>query len=225
MDVGFSYTAQVLAFLAVVLATGLILFGATSLADHRATSQLLILGAVAVFLGILTALLARPETLAEGPRLVPMVALFLSNTLRIAAAATVGFALARHVTSLGIALLIAAVATATDLFSVFAGPTKAMVEGNASALNFLLLIFPTFGQSLGFALGISDFVFLSLFIAASRLLGLRFTATVLGTCAGALLAMTTSLSLKIPLPALPFISLAFVLVNADLIIHSFFKRL
>lgn len=224
-DVGFSYAAQVLAFLVTVLATGLILFGFPSLAARLTTPRLLALGAVAVVLGVLAALLARPEALAEGPlRPIPLISLFLSDTLRIAAAATLGLALARHVTSPGVALLIAAVATATDLFSVFAGPTKAMVEGSAVALDFLLLIFPTFGQPLGFALGISDFIFLALFTSMSHLLGLRFTATVLGTCAGTLLAVTTSLLLERPLPALPFVSLAFVFVNADLILQSFLKR-
>lgn len=224
VDLGFSFAAQVSAFLVAVSATGLILFGFPSLAARTTTPRLLALGAVAVALGVLAALFARPEVLAEGPQPLSLISLFLSDALRIVAAVTLGLALARYVASPGVALLIAAVATATDLFSVFAGPTKAMVEESAVALDFLLLIFPTFGQPLGFALGISDFIFLALFTSMSRILELRFTATVLGTCAGTLLAMTISLLLERPLPALPFISLAFVLINADLIRNSLLKH-
>lgn len=224
VDTGFSYVAQVLAFCVAVSATGLILFGFSSLTASLSNPRLLAFAAATAVLGVFAALPARPEVLAEGPSPVPLLALFLSNTLRIAAAAALGLALARHVTSPGVALLIAAVATATDLFSVFAGPTKAMVEGDAPALDFLLVIFPTFGQLPGFALGISDFIFLALFIAMSRLLNLRYTATTIGVCAGTLLAMTTSLLLDRPLPALPFISLIFVLVNADIIFASLLKH-
>lgn len=221
---GFSYTAQILAFVISVLATGALLFGFPSLVNAIATPWLLGFGAVAAVLGGLSAILARPDVLLGGWAIVPLLALFVSNILRISAAAALGISLARHVASPAIALLIAAVATATDLFSVFAGPTKAMVEKSAPALDFLLVIFPTFGQALGFALGISDFIFLALFITMSRLLNLRHIPTTIAVCAGTLLAMTTSLLLERPLPALPFISLAFVLVNVDLILSSLFKR-
>lgn len=224
VDTGFSVATQVLAFAFAVLATGSLLFGFPSLIAGVSTPRLLTLGAFCAVLGVLAAIPARPEILADGPSAIPLLALFFSNTLRILAAAALGLALARHVTSPAIAFLIAAVATATDLFSVFAGPTKAMVEQGAPALNFLLVIFPTFGQPLGFALGISDFIFLALFIAVSRLLNLRYTATTVAVCAGTLLAMTTSLFLEIPLPALPFISLAFVIVNADLILAALVKH-
>jgi hypothetical protein len=82
--------------------------------------------------------------------------------------------LARHVNSIGVAFLVAAVATAADdLFSVLAGPTKAHVEEGSPALDFLLVIFPTFGQPLGFALGVANFFFLVLFAAVARYLSLR----------------------------------------------------
>lgn len=221
---GFSYTAQILAFVIAVFATGALLFGFPSLVSDTVTPWLLGFGATAAVLGGLAAIFARPDVLAEGWAVIPLLALFVSNILRISAAAALGISLARHVTSPAIALLIAAMATASDLFSVFAGPTKAMVEKNAPALDFLLVIFPTFGQALGFALGISDFIFLALFITMSLLLNFRHIPTTLAVCAGTLLAMTTSLLLERPLPALPFISLAFVLVNADLILASLLKR-
>jgi hypothetical protein len=88
--------------------------------------------------------------------------------------------LARHVNSIGVAFLVAAVATAADdLFSVLAGPTKARVEEGSPALDFLLVIFPPFGQPLGFALGVANFFFLVLFAAVARYLSLTASCTVI----------------------------------------------
>jgi hypothetical protein len=123
-----------------------------------------------------------------------------------------------------VVLLIVAVATVSDLFSVFAGPTKALVEEGSPVLDLLLVVFPTFGSALGFGLGVSDFVFLALFAAASGFLDLRYLATLLCTCFATFLAVTAGLLLERPLPVLPFIAIAFVLVNADLLLASLTRR-
>ncbi|HYQ84359.1 MAG TPA: hypothetical protein VEP28_10205, partial [Rubrobacter sp.] len=60
--------------------------------------------------------------------------------------------------------------------------------------------------------------------AASRFLDLRYAPTLLGVCFAAFLAVTAGLLLQRPLPALPFIATALVLVNADLIVASLAKR-
>jgi hypothetical protein len=65
---------------------------------------------------------------------------------------------------------------------------------------------------------------MALFAAAARFLDLRYAATLLGLCCAAFLAVTAGLLLQRPLPALPFIALAFVLVNADLIVASLTRR-
>jgi hypothetical protein len=189
-----------------------------------ATSRLLVLGAAAAAFGVLFALLARPENLESGSGFLLSFALSLANLLRILAAASVGISLARYVGSVGVVLLIVAVATVSDLFSVFAGPTRTLVEEDSPVLDLLLLVFPTFGSALGFGLGASDFVFLALFAAASRFLDLRYPATLLCTCFATFLAVTAGLLLERPLPALPFIAIAFVLVNADLILASLTRR-
>ena len=123
-----------------------------------------------------------------------------------------------------IALLVAGLAAA-DLFSVFAGPTRALVESGAPALDYLLLIFPTFGYPLGFALGLADFIFLTLFAALARHLeGLGTLPTLALGFAAVLLAMLTGLLLARPLPALPFIALSFVLTNASPLYKSSYDR-
>jgi hypothetical protein len=128
------------------------------------------------------------------------------------------------VSSVGVVLLIVAVAVGSDLLSVFAGPTRAFVEEDSPVLDVLVLIFPTFGSVLGFGLGVSDFVFLALFAAASRFLNLRYVATLICLCSAAFLAVTTRLLLGRPLPALPFVATAFLLANGDLILSSLAQR-
>ena len=217
-----SRTTRIAAYALVLAPVALVLDGSLLSARGHATSRLLILGAAAGASGVLLTLIARPENLENGSW--ALLFLALANLLRIVAAACVGISLARHVSSAGVALLIVAVATASDLFSVFAGPTKTLVEEDSPILYLLLLIFPTFGSPLGFGLGVSDFIFLSLFAAASRFLNLRYLATLLGLCLATFLAVTAGLLLERPLPALPFIAITFVLVNLNLILRSLGRR-
>jgi hypothetical protein len=214
--------ARVAAYALVLACVVSLLHGFLLATRSYATPRVLALGAAGS--GFLFAALARPENLEEGSGFLASFALFLADLCRILAAASVGVSLARHVSSAGVILLVAAVATASDLFSVFAGPTRTLVEEDSPILDLLLLVFPTFGSAPGFGLGASDFVFLALFAAASRFLNLRYPATLLCVCSATLLVMITGLLLERPLPAIPFVAGAFVLVNADLILASLMKR-
>ena len=215
---------RIVAYALVLAPIPLLLHGALVVSRDYSTSRLLAVGAAAAVIGLLSALVARPDNLWGGPGFLVLLALFVADLARILAAACVGISLARYVTSVGTALIIVVAAIASDIFSVFAGPTKALVREDSPLLDFLLLVFPTFGSPLGFALGLSDFIFMALFIAASRFLDLRYAATLIGVCSAAFLAVTAGLLLARPLPALPFIALAFVLVNADLILASLTRK-
>ena len=217
-----SRTARIAAYALVLAPVALLLNGSLLAARGHATPRLLILGAASGISGVLFALVARPDNLENGSG--ALLGLALANLLRIVAAACVGISLARYVSSVGVILLIVAVATASDLFSVFVGPTKILVEEDSPILDLLLLVFPTFGSPLGFGLGVSDFIFLALFAAASRFLDLRYLASLLGLCLATFLAVSAGLLLERPLPALPFIAIAFVLVNLDLILPSLTRR-
>lgn len=212
----------VAAYVLVLLPTGSLLYGLLVLAADSPVPKLLFLGVVAGTVGVATTYLGgRPEKLVEGPAPEPLALLFFADVLRMCAAACLGLALARCVISPGVALLIAGLATAADLFSVFAGPTRALVEKGVPALDYLLLIFPTFGYPLGFALGVADFIFLALFsTVAHRLEGLRPFITLSLGCAAVLLAMLVGLLLETALPALPFIALSFILANATPLYRS-----
>ena len=216
--------ARIVAYALVLVPIVPLLHGIFVAAGGYVTSQLLALGAVSGALGLSSAFLASPEDLESSSGIIVLLALSFADLSRILAAACVGIALARYITSVGVVLIIVLAAIASDLFSVFAGPTRALVQEDSPVLDALLLVFPTFGSALGFGLGVSDFIFLALFTAASRFLDLRYAATLLGICFAVFLAVTTGLLLQRPLPALPFIAIAFVLVNADLIVASLAKR-
>jgi len=216
--------ARIVAYALVFAPIPLLLHGFLVASEGFATSRLLILGAASAVIGFSSALAARPEHLAAGPGLLALLALCVADLARILAAACVGSSLARYITSVGTVLIVVVVAIAADIFSVFAGPTEALVRTESPLLDFLLLVFPTFGSPLGFGLGLSDFIFLALFAAVARFLDLRYAATLLGVCTAAFLAVTAGLLLARPLPALPFIAIAFVVGNADLIVASLVRR-
>ncbi|HET7479977.1 MAG TPA: hypothetical protein VFJ72_10740 [Rubrobacteraceae bacterium] len=208
-----SFTAHVVSYALALVPVAALIYGFPDLVRDLATPRLLTLGAVSATLGFLAALACRPDAFDAGPRLLPLALLYLANVLRLCAAASLGLALARYVISPGVALLIAVLAAVSDLFSVLAGPTKVLLSKGSPALDFLILVFPSFGAPLGFGFGLSDFVFLALFAYISLLLGLRYQTTLLFCSAAAMLAAVTALSLEQPLPALPFICLGFVLAN------------
>jgi hypothetical protein len=216
LTVAVRISAYALLFIPVTL----LLHGLVVASRDYATSRLLILGAVSAAVGFLSAPFARPEHLAGEPGLLVLLALCVADLARILAAACIGISLARYITSVGTVLIVVVAAIGADIFSVFAGPTEALVRTDSPLLDFLLLVFPTFGSPLGFGLGLSDLIFLALFAAVARSLDLRYAATLLAVCTAAFLAVTTGLLLARPLPALPFIALAFVACNVDLIVAS-----
>ena len=218
--VAFALTAYAL----VLIPMPLLLHGFLLAARNHATPRLLALGAASGALGLPFSLLAGPEDLERYSGVLVLVALCVANLSRILAAACVGISLARYVKSTGVVLIVAGTAVASDLFSVFAGPTKTLLRADSPVLDVLVLVFPTFGSALGFGLGVSDFIFLALFAAAGRFLRLRYAASLLGVCLAAFLALTAGLLLERPLPALPFVAVAFVLVNADLIVAPLARR-
>jgi hypothetical protein len=205
---------HVLAFVLVFLPVGLLIYGLILFSASFAVWKLLLWGIVAGALGAAAAYFGgRPEELASGTAILPLLFLFLADAIRIAAATYAGLVLARPFVSPGMALLAAGFVAAVDFFSVFAGPTRTLVENKSPSLDYFLLWFPTFGRPLGFSLGVSDFVFLAAFTAMARQLGLRPLASLALACAATVLALLAALILARPLPALPFIALSFILAN------------
>lgn len=221
-DESVSFTEQLLSYVLTIIPCTALVYGLLALLDaHLRTPRLLLLGTISGAVGALAIYLGgRPEDLGA-PAVLPLALLLLADSLRIVAAVSFALALARQVTSPGAALLVAFAASASDLFSVFAGPTKILVQEDSPALDFLLLIFPTFGYPLGFALGIADFIFLALFVALAAYLKFKPLTTIVLGSVSILLAMLAGLLLETALPALPFIAFSFLAANLTPLCRSF----
>jgi hypothetical protein len=115
-------------------------------------------------------------------------------------------------------VIVACVIPWVDAYSVWRGPTKHIVEHERGLFDKLSIAFPTMGQTTASHLGLPDVLFFALFLAAAARFGLRIGWT--------WLALTLSFGVTVAcavwwdldgLPALPALSLGFLLPNADLL--------
>jgi hypothetical protein len=199
-DVGTWVQVLVLAAVSLPLATAAV----RELLPLRRLGGRLLAGAVAV-IG-LTALLI----LAGFPGTPATIAKLVSATF-------IGYALASLLQTTAEVVVIALLIAAVDIYSVAAGPTKVIVEQHEDVLNAFTLAFHPLGAQGVAQIGASDFIFFALFLAATERLDLRmpFTWTAMTLSFGATMAL--SYLLDAALPALPLLSLAFLIANADLL--------
>lgn len=118
--------------------------------------------------------------------------------------------------------LVAIVIVPIDIISVLRGPTKVILEDQPAVFDYFSITFPVPGVPIsdgGFQLGLPDVLFFSLFLAACDRFALRTNLTWLlmtfsfgGTIALAILLDRDGFA------ALPLLSAAFLLANADLLI-------
>ena len=85
--------------------------------------------------------------------------------------------------------------------------------------------FPIPGPEAGSQLGLPDILFFALFLGAADRFNLRvgWTWLVMTLSFGATLALAVAFDVS-GLPALPLLSLAFVLVNSDLLLRAYRER-
>jgi hypothetical protein len=114
--------------------------------------------------------------------------------------------------------LVAAIIPLVDAFSVFRGPTGHIVEERPSIFETIAFGFPVPGEVDPARLGPPDLLFFGLFLAAADQWNLRvaWTWVALAASFGTTLALAVWLDLS-GLPALPLLSLGFLIPNADLI--------
>ena len=105
-----------------------------------------------------------------------------------------------------------------DAYSVWRGPTHTIVHHHAGVFEHLSFAFPVPGETGTANLGIPDMLFFALFLATAARFRLRVGLTwVLMTASfGATIALAVWRDLG-GLPALPLLSLAFLLANCDLL--------
>lgn len=140
----------------------------------------------------------------------------LFGLAKLAALALVGFALVWIFERLWWLTLVAVLIPWIDIWSVWTGPTRHVIEERPSLVERLAVGIPFPGESSIIYLGPPDVIFFALFLGTARRFGLRIGWT--------WAAMTGFLSLTLAavvlgdvtgLPALPAVCLGFLLPNAD----------
>jgi hypothetical protein len=140
-----------------------------------------------------------------------------ANFAKFAAVTAVGWVFLGFFEALSWVVLVALVIPLVDAYSVWRGPTRAITEHHAAVFTRLSIAFVVPGGGAA-RLGLPDVLFFSVFLAASVRFGLRPLATWICMIVGLGVTITlTTFWTTNGLPALPAISLGFLLPNADLI--------
>jgi hypothetical protein len=120
--------------------------------------------------------------------------------------------------TVGWVVLVALIVPWVDAYSVWRGPTKVIVEHHARVFTTFSFAFPIPGEATAANLGLPDILFFGLFLAAAARFGLRVGWTWLALAAsfGTTIALAVAFDIG-GLPALPLLSLGFLLANGDLL--------
>ena len=148
----------------------------------------------------------------------------LETAAKLLFAACAGLWVGMMLSSISQVLLISGLIILVDFYSVFLGPTKALVESGSRWIGYLTISLPTFGAPAISRIGISDLIFFSLFIACSLTYRLRRITTALAMTGSFLGTMVAGITLDRGVPALPLLSVSFLLANADLLYHRFLEE-
>jgi hypothetical protein len=181
----------------------------------------------AVFLLVLLVL---PLWRASGLFLVGLAFVALAAVLQVAGwDAPAGFAKLAAVTALGWWFLgffereawvvaVALIIPFVDAYSVWKGPTHDIVEHQQHLFTTLSFAFPVPGEHGSANLGLPDLLFFAVFLGAAARFRLRTNLTwvCLTLSFGATMALAVGFDVT-GLPALPLLSLGFLLPNADLL--------
>ena len=118
--------------------------------------------------------------------------------------------------------LVALIVPWVDAYSVWRGPTGNIVEHHAQVFTNISFAFPVPGGEDTARLGPPDLFFFAFYLAAAATFGLRVRLTAI--CLAASLGATIAIAVwadSSGLPALPGLSLGFLLPNADLLWRQF----
>jgi hypothetical protein len=115
-------------------------------------------------------------------------------------------------------VLVAFIVPFVDSYSVWRGPTNTIVTKHVEVFDALSFTFPVPGVDGGAKLGLPDLLFFALFLGAAARWRLRvgWTWICLVASIGGTISLATVLEVD-GLPALPLLSVAFLLPNADLL--------
>jgi hypothetical protein len=140
-----------------------------------------------------------------------------SNFCKLFALTFLGWWFLSYFEAVSWVVLVALLIPWVDAYSVWRGPTKQITEGHAHVFGALSVAFVVPGGGAA-RLGLPDVLFFAVFLGASVRFGLRPAWTFVGMLVGLGLTMVFATWWDVSgLPALPGISLGFLLPNADLL--------
>jgi hypothetical protein len=169
--------------------------------------------AIAAALGALAVLL----------ELAGMSALF--NVAKLLALTLAGYWFLQLFEALSWVVVVAVVIPWVDAVSVWRGPTEYVVSEQPSLFDRVSIAFRIPGEESSANIGPPDILFFSLFLATAGRFQLRVGATWFGMVGLLALTLITTAIFDISgLPALPAISLGFLLPNADLLWRAWRER-
>jgi hypothetical protein len=142
----------------------------------------------------------------------------VANFAKLGAMTFVGWCFLRFFEELSWVVLVAVIVPWVDSYSVWRGPTNTIVNEKPEIFSALSFAFPVPGSERGAMLGLPDLLFFALFLGASSRWSLRtgWTWVCLVAGLGGTIALATWLEVG-GLPALPLLSVGFLVPNADLL--------
>ena len=146
------------------------------------------------------------------------------NFAKLWAAAFAGWAFLGFFEFLSWVVIVALVVPVVDAISVWHGPTHAITKHHFGVYTAVAVAFVVPGGGAAY-LGPPDVLFFSLFLGAAARWGLRVNWTWAAMTAMYGITVVTANALSVGgLPALPFLSVGFLLANADLLWRQFRDR-
>lgn len=130
-------------------------------------------------------------------------------------AAAAGYGLARFLFSPLLVYALAVGVAIGDAVSVSAGPTRYVLDEQPRVVEYVALYLPEWGGPDGSYLGISDLVFLAVYLYCAWRFGLRRRATAAALCLSFVASLAIAVWTDVAVPALPLLSLALLVPNLD----------
>lgn len=142
----------------------------------------------------------------------------LANFTKLAAVTMIAFWFLRYFETAAWVVLIAVMIPWVDAYSVWRGPTKHIITHQRHLFTTFSFAFPVPGERSTAQLGLPDLLFFGLFLAATVRFRLRTRLTwiAMALSFGGTMALAVGFDIN-GLPALPLLSLGFLLPNADLL--------
>ncbi len=143
-----------------------------------------------------------------------------ANVAKVVFAAALGIWIATELERVSWIVVVAAVTAVVDIVSVAAGPTKAILEKGPVVIGYFTIAATWAGYAEAYTgLGTSDVLFFALYLGAARRFRLRAGWSAVAMVSSFLCTIALAMYWT-ALPALPLLSVAFLAVNADLIVRG-----